>query len=343
MDTMRITEIAKTINNQPVIEVVIESDKYKVVLISLGAAIKRFLTPDTQGEFENITLSYDDERDYLENPKFLGATIGPYAGRIYPPSLRVNHKMYSLESNFMDHANLHSGSDNIMLHNFTSTIEDEAVIFTTVQKETSSHFPSDMNFEVRYEFNEHGFDIIFNVESDQVAVANLTNHTHFNLSGDAKRTVLEHTLEIPAEQYIHLDAKFIGESIKSVEKTPFDFRTEKPLKKGIAPLKSTPQKGIDHPFVLQDGTITLKDYVSGRYLQVKTNYDALVVYTNNFLTDKLLEPSIKDIDHLSVCLEAQHIPNDVHFLDNATSFMKPNSKKQNIITYRVGNLPLYRQ
>ena len=337
---MRITTIDKIVSETPIQEIVIETKKYHLVLISLGASIKRFLTPDSDGEFENITLSYDHEHDYIMNPKFLGATVGPYAGRIYPPKLSMNDKTYELERNFMNHANLHSGSDSITNHNFDVTIKDKEVIFTTVQKEETSQFPSDMTFEVRYCFNDDGFDVIFNVESQHMALANLTNHTHFNLSGDAKRTVLEHTLEIPAEHYVALDETFMGTSIEKVESTPFDFREEKPLKKAIIPLKETPQKGLDHPFVLHKGIITLKDYVSGRYLQVKTDYDALVVYSNNFLTDKLLEPSINDEAHLAICLEAQHIPNDVHFLDNPKSIMKPNTKKQNIISYRVGNLPL---
>lgn len=321
-------------------EITVETDHYVLELLSLGASIKSLRTPDSEGVFENITLSYDDESDYVLNPKFLGATVGPYAGRIHPPKVELNQTTYELEANFMNHANLHSGSDNITRHNFDVTIEEDRIRFTTSQRERTSRFPGDMTFEVLYICNKRGFDVRFTVNTTNDALANLTNHTHFNLSGDAKRSVMDHTLEIPANQYLDLDEMFIGKRIEDVDGTPFDFRVEKPIHKGVNPLKSSPQKGIDHPFILDGDTVTLKDYESGRYLQVKTDYDALVVYSNNLPSDRPLEGGKPDTDHLAVCLEAQHVPNDIHMTNDAPSIIRDGEKKTNTIAYRFGTLPL---
>lgn len=48
----------------------------------LGAIIVRLLVPDAEGKKADVVLGFDHAEDYLRNPSFFGAVIGPNANRI---------------------------------------------------------------------------------------------------------------------------------------------------------------------------------------------------------------------------------------------------------------------
>ena len=53
-----------------------------VEILSTGAAIRQIIVPDAQGVFQNVVLGFSSLTDYLDNPLFAGAALGPVAGRI---------------------------------------------------------------------------------------------------------------------------------------------------------------------------------------------------------------------------------------------------------------------
>ncbi len=112
--------------------------------------------------------------------------------------------------------------------------------------------------------------IEYNAETDKATPVNLTNHSYFNLSGNAENSILGETLWIDADKYTPVDSTLIptGE-IKSVKGTPFDFTTAKEIGRDIDSVKG----GYDHNFVLNrtDSTSLQKaaevsDSISGRTL-----------------------------------------------------------------------------
>jgi len=329
----------KTIKGNTVTEITYESAAQKITLTTLGASIKRFFAPDRKGNFENIVLTYADDEDYVENTKYLGATVGPYAGRIFPPELFVNDDHYRLESNFMDNVNLHSGSESISRHNFNHLIkDDQTVLFTTVKPAENSRYPGFITFIVTYRFKEDGMEITYETTTDKDTYTNLTNHTYFNLTGTPAKSILDHWLKIPAEKYLVLDEFYVGQSLEDVSGTPFDFREEKPIREAVETLEKSPQKGIDHPFLLEEQNLSIKDETSGRFLSITTDYETVVVYTNNLPTDHLLEQGLKDRTHHAVCLECQHLPNDIHFSKEPASFQAAGTVKKRHIHYKIGTL-----
>jgi aldose 1-epimerase len=333
---MGITINEKTIGGIKTKEVTYESGIQRLTITSLGASIKRYETIDKDGHFASIIMHYDDDALYLDNPKFLGTTVGPYAGRIFPPKLSLNNKVYPLESNFLNHSNLHSGSSNIAFKNFDVVLlNDHQVEFTYTSSEADA-FPGPITYTFMYTFKEDKLRMDYYTRAKEDAVISITNHSYFNLSGDLKTSILNHQLTIPSEKVVALDDYYIGTKVIPVADTPFDFRRPKPLKDGINPLKNTPTKGIDHPFYINNNQpIVLHDPVSKRTLKVSTSYPALVVYTNNLPTDVRLNNNQPDVDHYAVCLEAQHVPNDIYFETHPKSIVNAETLVHNYIEYQI--------
>ncbi|MBS5010438.1 MAG: galactose mutarotase, partial [Streptococcus mitis] len=82
---------------------------YQLEVMTYGATILRYVTPDKAGNFANIILGFDDFESYVGNSPKHGASVGPVAGRIAGATFELNGKTYDLEVNNASNCN-HSGS-----------------------------------------------------------------------------------------------------------------------------------------------------------------------------------------------------------------------------------------
>jgi aldose 1-epimerase len=126
---------------------------------------------------------------------------------------------------------------------------------------------------------------------------------------------MDQLLQMNARWFNPDDAENIptGEQ-RSVEGTPFDFRTAKPLGQDIGqdyePLYL--QGGYDHNFeVLGEVCAVLTDPDSGRTMSVTTDCPGIQIYTANFL-DVTGKNGIHYGKRSSVCLETQYAPDSVN-------------------------------
>lgn len=299
-----------------------QNQHLKATILSYGATLVDLETPDNQGTFESIVMRYPTFEPYLQNTKLLGSTVGPYAGRIWPVNLTLNNQIWMLDAP-SNRPFLHSEGANLARKPF-SIFEsgDTFVILKTTHQHLDAGYPGTLEVFVTYRFEEDVMTIEYRAHSDHDTYLNLTHHSYFNLSGQLKRDVTNHTLRIPATSvYTLLENGAPGACVK-VEDTVFDFNITEPLNKALDVLKKSTIKGLDHPFILKgDEPIILADPQSGRRLSIKTSYDSVVVYTNNHVSEHYFLPSQKDRYYLGICLETQHLPNDVNLLDHPTSFL----------------------
>jgi aldose 1-epimerase len=90
-------------------------------------------------------------------------------------------------------------------------------------------------------------EIEYNATTDKATVINLTNHSYFNLTGDVTNTILDHQLEVDADNYTPVDTTLIPTGkIETVKGGPFDFTKAKKI--GLQ-IDSVPG-GYDHNFAL---------------------------------------------------------------------------------------------
>ncbi|MGL4654792.1 MAG: aldose epimerase family protein [Sarcina sp.] len=288
---------------------------FSVSILNLGATITEINTLDKHGNSENIVLSYENEEVYFQNPSYYGATVGRTSGRIEGGKFTLNGEIYKLFKNYGVNSG-HGGEIgfNKRIFEAQTKINEKSisVIFTRESKDMEEEYPGNLKVKIEYEIFEDN-RILFKVngKSDKDTLMNITNHSYFNLSGNYKRDILNHTLEMNTDKFLEIDeyGGVTGDIKEAIEE--FDFNIEKEIGKDIN--KENPQLklgyGYDHPFMFKDeGKVILKDNESGRKLTIKTDYPSVVVYTQNFIDSEKLKYEVKSKKRNGICLEVQNPP-----------------------------------
>lgn len=307
------------LGNEEIIKYSVDNEKgLKVSILNLGATITEIKTVDRNGEFGHIVLSYEDEKNYIENPSYYGATVGRTAGRIDKGRFTLNDNEYILNKNYGVNSG-HGGSvgfnKKIWNVNAIETKEKITLEFSYLSKDLEEGYPGNLEIKVSYEITEDN-KLIFKIQgvSDKDTLMNITNHCYFNLSGDYKEDILNHTLKMNCDRFLAIDENggVTGEIIP-VNNTEFDFIEEKKIGQDIEGLSKQIKLGYgyDHPFMFNEnekGNIELYDEKSGRYMKVTTEYPCVVVYSQNFIDSLVLKEGKETKRRNGICLEVQYPP-----------------------------------
>lgn len=305
------TEEVTLVNQQKVSCVTMNNgNNIEVEILSLGAIIRRISTPNRSGEMENVLLEFNHLNEYIDNPGFLNAIVGRTAGRIADGQVTLNNRLYNLgksEGNHTLHGGLKGFHTKIWDIRTRQTETEVAVTLYCKSEDGEEGYPGNLFVKVEYILDQSNtLTCRYEAIVDQDTLVNLTNHSYFNLSGNAKTSILEHELQLKASKLCELDKESIptGKLVDVEEKKAFNFKTVKLIGKHI---KSA--KGYDHPWLLDEGNkaIRLYDKVSGRHLTITTDQDVVVIYTMNKPNDKVMSKEANN-RHYGICFETQHLP-----------------------------------
>lgn len=294
----------------------------QVAIITYGGRIISLRTPDKNGNMENVVLGFNDLARYEKENPYFGALIGRYGNRIANGKFSLNGTEYTLAKNNGPN-NLHGGEEGFDRKVWESTTE-ESVDWVKLQLSYTSPdmeegFPGNLKTTVTYTLHkDNSIDILYEATTDKATIVNLTQHAYFNLSGDFSQTILDHRVEIEADNFIPVDNGLIptGE-LRSVDGTPFDFREPKLIGKDIDSDNKQINLGggYDHCFVLNNESAGYRSVAlayhpaTGRTLEVLTDEPGMQFYTGNFLDGSLESPSGGTYGKRSgFCFETQHYP-----------------------------------
>ena len=197
-------------------------------VLQFGAILVKLCVPDRDGRLTDVVLGYDDLAGYEVNGCFFGATIGRSGNRIAQSRFTLDGKEIVLTPNEGAN-NLHSGPDGFEKKMWTASeiSEDKnAVTFSRISPDGENGFPGEFNVSVTYEMTEENeLRIVYGGVCDQTTIANMTNHSYFNLAGEGSGSAMDQYLTIHAEQYTPVGEGSIplGENA-AVEGTPMDFQ-----------------------------------------------------------------------------------------------------------------------
>lgn len=300
--------------------VLINDNGIEVKCINLGCIITEINVPDKYGKYENVVLNYEEYDSNLTSTAYLGAIVGRNAGRIGGAEVEIDGMKYELDKNDGNNT-LHGGKDGFNIKKFDFEIIKEkecvGVKFYYVSEDGEGGFPGKVKIEVCYLLNNNNeLKISYYGISDKNTILNMTNHSYFNLSGNCKRKITGHTLQIKAEEFTELDEESIvtGKMI-SVKNTPFNFTKPKKIGQDIYDdyYQLNITKGYDHFFKFRNGIeienrAELYDEESGRGLLISTNCSGIVVYSGNYISEGKLSIGRNIEARDAVCLETQNTP-----------------------------------
>ena len=330
----------------------LENDRgTSVEIMDLGGVIVSLRTADATGNITDITTGFDHPQQYLSGSGYMGAIVGRYANRIANGRFSLDGKQYSLAKNNGDNA-IHGGLigfDKKFWHTVTKSKGTEASLsLTLVSKDGEEGYPGNLTAKVTYTLNDKDQLIIdYSAITDEVTVINLTQHAYFNLNGHGAGSVLDQEIMINADQYTPIDNESIptGE-LASVEGTPLDFRTAKPIG---ADINSNHEQirfgsGFDHNFIIShavEGELTLAASVlspsTGRTLNVYTDQPGMQFYTGNFLNGTLIgKEGAVYAQRNAFCLETQHYPDSPNKPNFPSTILRPGEQYATRTVFEFG-------
>lgn len=309
----------------------------EVCVTNFGGRIVSVMVPDKEGVMRDVVLGFDSVQDYISKPSDFGASIGRYANRINQGKFVLDSVEYQLPRNNYGHC-LHGGPKGFQYQVFDARqINPQELELTYLAKDGEENFPGNVTCKIWMKLtDDNAIDIRYEAETDKPTIVNMTNHSYFNLDGDAGSNA-EHLLMVDADCYTPVDSTFMttGE-IVTVEGTPMDFRTPTPVGARIDEFDFVQLKngnGYDHNWVLNTkGDVTrkcasLESPKTGIVLDVYTNEPGIQVYAGNFLDGTQTgKKGIVYNKRASVCLETQKYPDTPNKPEWPSAVLRPGEK-----------------
>lgn len=317
--------------------------KMSVVLSTFGASFYDLIIPDKENNLESVILTPSRLNDFYNSTGYFGKTVGRFSGRIDNAMCEINGIKYSLDKNWNGVNSLHGGYKGISFVNFDYCIyqndEYTDVVFTCVEK--GNQLPGDVNYKITYRIMEFNNEIklMFNANTTEDTIVNLTNHAYFNLSGNGKRDCLNQNIQFNCDKYTRLNNNLITISVDKVNDV-MDFRKMHKLGEYIydESLQKHTARGYDHCFIKENLSnpeiAIMQDDISGRKLTVKTSYPTLVCYSGCYPADcDFNKEGFKIKQYHSVCLECQYIPNGINMENEDKAILKKGEEYNHYINY----------
>ena len=306
-------------------------------ITNYGGRVVTLKAPDRHGRFEDIVLGFDNLDGYFAKNPYFGALVGRYANRIANAEFTIGLKTYSLARNDGPNS-LHGGLkgfDKVAWKSKPVYVDEgPAVELTYLSPDGEESYPGNLTVTVRYTLTEKNeLKIDYHATTDKETILNLTNHSYFNLAGQAAGSILDHLVVINADEFTPVNEHLIptGERRK-VAGTPFDFRKLEPIGKRIDEKDQQLKYGIgfDHNYVLNKShsglfpAARVTEPSTGRTVEVATTQPGLQFYTGNHLDGTARGKSGAVYGFRSgLCLETQHFPDSPHHPEFPSTELKP--------------------
>ncbi|MDO4757870.1 MAG: aldose epimerase family protein [Rikenellaceae bacterium] len=317
----------------------------EVAITPFGGRIVSIVVPDREGKMQDVVLGFDKIADYQNIPSDFGASIGRYANRIAQGKFTLDGVEYDLPKNNFGHC-LHGGPNGWQYKLYTvAEATDKQLVLTLASPAGDENFPGNLNAKVIFTLtDENAIAIDYEAETDAPTIVNMTNHSYFNLSGDATKQITDHELQLMASAFTPVDTTYMttGE-ILPVAGTPMDFTAPKVVGEEIDNFDYEQLKngnGYDHNWVLDTAGDKTKPAAilyapsTGIELTVYTTEPGIQLYTGNFLDGTATgKKGIVYNQRVGICLETQKYPDTPNKPEWPSAVLRPGEKYTSHCTF----------
>jgi aldose 1-epimerase len=340
---------AKTINGKQTHLFILKNKKgMEAAITNYGGRVVSILVPDKNGKLTDVVLGFDSVSGFQKSTeRYYGATIGRFGNRLAKGKFKIDGKEYQSSINNAPNT-LHGGKNGFQEMVWDAKLVNAATLeLTYLSKDMEEGFPGNLKVKVTYSLNDdNSFKCQYEATTDKTTVINLTNHAFYNLNGESSGTILNHTLQVNAANYLPVDSTLIPTGkIEPVANTPFDFI--KPAIIGSRINNANQQlkdgKGYDHNFVLDKHDMktpvaTITGDKSGIKMEVFTEEPGLQFYSGNFMQAmNVMKHGKKDDYRTSFALETQHFPDSPNQPAFPSTLLKPGHVYKTQTIYKFSN------
>lgn len=317
----------------------------EVCATNYGGRIVSVMVPDRNNQWRDMVLGHDSIADYIHIDGNFGALIGRYGNRINQGRFTLDGVEYQLPQNNYGHC-LHGGPKGFHHSVWNATQPNDTTLELTLHSpDGEAGFPGNLDVKVVYTLtSDNALCLQYTATTDKPTIVNLTNHSYFNLSGNAANDVLNDTVQFDADAFTPIDSTFMtwGE-IRPVEGTPFDFRAGKTVGQDIEADDEQLKNGLgyDHNMVLNTGgdlskvACRISDPTSGIVLRVYTTEPGIQFYTGNFLDGKVKgKGGIAYPRRGAICVETQHFPDSPNQHNYPSVVLRPGETYSSTCIYK---------
>ena len=307
----------------------------EAAITNYGGRLVSLLVPDSAGKLIDVSVGCSSVDGYIQaGSSYYGATIGRYGNRIAKGEFTLDGKKYSLLINNKPNS-LHGGKigfDHVVWD--ANKVSDQVLELNYLSKDMESGYPGNLKVKVTYTLtDDNAIKINYEATTDKTTVVNLTNHSYFNLNGEGSGTILDHAVQLNADNYTPVDATLIPTGkIEPVKSTPFDFTTPTTIGARIndttnEQIKSG--KGYDHNFVLNKHDFNtpvavVKGDKTGIVMKVYTEEPGMQFYSGNFMAGaNTMKYGEKDEYRTAFAMETQHFPDSPNQPQFPSTTLKP--------------------
>ena len=317
-----------------------------VNVTNYGGIITSIEMPDKNGKMGNIVCGFTKLEEYLDeyylsNYPYFGALIGRSGNRIAKGKYSIDGMEYTgAVNNGPNH--LHGGLIGFDRRVWTPEIIEEenkaGLKLSYLSPDMEEGYPGNLEVSCTYTLdNENNLSLLYEAETDKATLVNLTNHTYFNLTGDAEN-VLNHDLELVSEKITESKDLIPTGKILPVAGTAFDFTSKKRIGKDIGQLP----EGYDQNYVLdnESGQLQyagcLSENKSGRCVKVFTTQPGIQIYTGYWIPELTIDGVKKFGKYSGVAMETQHFPDAPHHSNFPSTVLRPGEHYNQTTVFRFG-------
>lgn len=314
------------------------SNGTRVKISNYGGIIVSLETLDKNNRSADIVLGYDTVQDYEQDPYYLGAIIGRFAGRIDQGSLTIDDESYQLSINNTDNQ-LHGGFKALNKQLWQADTESSSDKISLILRHTSpdgdNGFPGNVEFKVIYSLNQQNeLSVEYFASTDKSTPINLTQHSYFNLAGHSSGDIYQHQVQLNANYFLPMDERIYptGE-IRNVTKSAQDFTQPTALGKHINSddLQVKIAKGFDNYWLNNQDAIDGDNYsamafepTSGRRLTMYSDQPCLILYTANYIDGSQVgKEQCRYQKHSAFCFEPQRMANKNAGANISNTMLRP--------------------
>lgn len=332
--------------------ITLDNGKVTATVITYGASLYKLEMPGRDGKRADVVLGYPKLSDYIDEPQYIGSTVGRFANRLAYGRFKVDGRTYQTPVN--DGVNsLHGGTagfDKVLwtVQSMKSG-PDASVTMRYISPDGDQGYPGNMTVDATYSLNDaNELRIEYRATTDKRTIANITNHAYWNLAGEGSADgAMDHVLMIPAQTYLPTDKGSIPTGKKQrVEGTAFDFRTPHAVGERVRDASEQQlvyARGYDHNWIVGDKVTAdqhlmakMYDPASGRGFELWSNQPGLQFYSGNFLdatTSGKAGMLYREGD--AIVLEPQIFPDTPNQSGFPTAILDPGQTYYNVMTYRL--------